>query len=380
MSKQQNVADGVPQQTIPPESGANFSLVKAMMVGAAGNVAGVAVGQPFDLVKTYMQMHQLSTEQAIRQMWAHGGISSFYTASSLKLVDRACKGNYRTLLMYADQWLPQQFHGGNTALSTLGLTLFQSSLDATVSTPFDKIKMRLMEQKMAGEKKTSWQALKTAVFPEGKDALGKSVSNNLMRGWTVTVMKGTGGWLVYNTVWNTAKTIHEKTAQPGEKMSSSYLISAAFIGATAKVMATNPVDVVRTHMQLDSTPKGADGKSLGIWDTGKYVLQRYGIREFGRAAPTRWLHAALNLGWGLLVKNWFTPPSNHDSRAPVQPVKEEPKAQSDAKQKSEAVGMTDVSPSHIKQMEEPDRVATARWSKRIEAEASEKRGRAGGMS
>ena len=122
--------------------------------------------------------------------------------------------------------------------------------------PLDVIKTRLQVQDCVDRRAATYRgtvhAFRTVVRREG--ALG------LYSGLTPALVGSTVAWGVYFSCYNNAKARYQRAYDTRELPSHLHLISAAEAGLVVS-LATNPIWVVKTRLQLQSRAHGAAGKT-----------------------------------------------------------------------------------------------------------------------
>ena len=122
--------------------------------------------------------------------------------------------------------------------------------------PLDVIKTRLQVQDCVDRRAATYRgtvhAFRTVVRREG--ALG------LYSGLTPALVGSTVAWGVYFSCYNNAKARYQRAYDTRELPSHLHLISAAEAGLVVS-LATNPIWVVKTRLQLQSRAPGAAGKT-----------------------------------------------------------------------------------------------------------------------
>ena len=121
--------------------------------------------------------------------------------------------------------------------------------------PLDVIKTRLQVQDCVDRRAATYRgtvhAFRTVVRREG--ALG------LYSGLTPALVGSTVAWGVYFSCYNNAKARYQRAYDTRELPSHLHLISAAEAGLVVS-LATNPVWVVKTRLQLQSRAPAPPGK------------------------------------------------------------------------------------------------------------------------
>ena len=121
--------------------------------------------------------------------------------------------------------------------------------------PLDVIKTRLQVQDCVDRRAATYRGTVHAFRPSRREgALG------LYSGLTPALVGSTVAWGVYFSRYNNAKARYQRAYDTRELPSHLHLISAAEAGLVVS-LATNPVWVVKTRLQLQSRAPGAAGKT-----------------------------------------------------------------------------------------------------------------------
>uniref|UniRef100_A0A7S0WN96 Mitochondrial carrier protein n=1 Tax=Pyramimonas obovata TaxID=1411642 RepID=A0A7S0WN96_9CHLO len=155
------------------------------------------------------------------------------------------------------------------------------AIAATMVCPLDVVKTRLQCQSYTGEfikYRGTLGTLSTVIKEEGV--------RGLYRGLTPTLVALLPNWMIYFTVYEGMKKIWLPRAatERGEISHSTsvvHMFSAAAAGA-ATVLATNPLWVVKTRMQVQSASGGGFAKVLKPYTGVANAIQRIAVEEGAR--------------------------------------------------------------------------------------------------
>jgi len=272
------------------ETGGFVNTLKDLFSGAAGGIAQVLLGQPFDIVKVRLQTSDQykNAIDAARQIYAKEGPLAFYKGTLTPLIGiGACVSVQFGAFGYARR----QFEVSNTAKSPLhpGLSYsqyyasgaFAGIANSVISGPIEHVRIRLQTQ------------------PHGKDRLysgpldcvrklsaHEGVLKGLYRGEAVTILREAqayGVWFLAFEYMMNADAARNKVLR---KEIPSYKV--AFYGGLAGEalwIASYPFDVVKSKMQSDGF--GAQQKYKSMRDCFAQTLAKEGAMGFWKGiGPT----------------------------------------------------------------------------------------------
>ncbi|SPQ24757.1 5206f241-f061-4559-8c55-bf7cbe43cef4 [Thermothielavioides terrestris] len=242
---------------------------KDLFSGAAGGIAQVLIGQPFDIVKVRLQTSTTypSALAAATSIWKNEGPLAFYKGTLTPLLGiGAC-------LSYGEYYAAGAFAGlANSALSG----------------PIEHVRIRLQTQPHdAGARLYSgpWDCVRKLCRPQpqqqpgagGGGGGGGGIARGLYRGQAVTLLREAqayGVWfLVFEWLMNAdaARNGVERAAIPSYKI-------ALYGGLAGEALwlASYPLDVVKSKMQTD-----------GFGDAQRYRTMRDCFRQTWRAEGMR---------------------------------------------------------------------------------------------
>ncbi|KAL4880752.1 mitochondrial carrier domain-containing protein [Aspergillus karnatakaensis] len=291
--------------------------VKEFVVGAAGGITQVLIGQPFDIVKVRMQVQANQTAvQVARNIWKHEGALAFYkgTLPPLLGVGSCISIVYTT---YAALTHQIQTHNNGHPLTPLqtylagGLAGLANSL---ISGPTEHIRIRLQTQSLTHlQPPLSTPSSKgggnpASIKPDGVLATVRKIYSaqeirGLYRGQTPTLLREFGsygvwfavyeGLLEYISTSSSSPTNHCDSSSPAQRDNLPLWKIASCGIATGLVLWTvnYPFDVVKSKMQADGlntgTGTGDERKYKNLRDVVRVTWRGDGVRGFWRGlGPT----------------------------------------------------------------------------------------------
>ncbi|GES63108.1 sugar O-acetyltransferase [Aspergillus terreus] len=224
--------------------------MKEVIVGAAGGITQVLIGQPFDIVKVRMQTQaNTSAAHLARNIWRQEGPLAFYKGTLPPLLGvGACIS-----IVYTS------FHPFSTALHSLtpdrpSLTLPQTYLagglagltNSAISGPMEHIRIRLQTQ----------SATSSQTYTSARDCIRRIVQQSgpagLYRGHSATMLREFHSYGVWFSVFEVLMAATMRAEDKPRDQIAGWKIAAC--GAlTGEVLWTvnYPFDVVKSKMQAD---------------------------------------------------------------------------------------------------------------------------------
>ncbi|KAL4898750.1 mitochondrial carrier protein [Aspergillus ambiguus] len=270
------MADGMASLDLPRDylSGP----MKEVIVGAAGGVTQVLIGQPFDIVKVRMQTQANEGAMRVAQhILKREGPLAFYKGTLSPLVGvGACIS-----IVYTS------FHGFSTLLHSLNPTSPSLSLPQTylaggmagltnslISGPMEHIRIRLQTQST-----TSVPAAYTGVRGCIRHIVQQGGPSGLYRGQTATMLREFHSYGIWFSVFEVLLSLAMKVEEKPRDQIAGWKIAAC--GAlTGEVLwtANYPFDVVKSKMQADGF--GADRRYRDMRDVVRQTWAEAGARGF----------------------------------------------------------------------------------------------------
>ncbi|KAK4192190.1 mitochondrial carrier domain-containing protein [Podospora australis] len=294
MAADSKAADAIPE---PQGGGGGGALqtAKDLFSGAAGGIAQVLIGQPFDIVKVRLQTSTAypSALSAASSIYRNEGALAFYKGTLTPLLGiGACVSIQFGAFHSARRWLEQRnasrdktFIPGVSQLSYgqyYAAGAFAGIANSVISGPIEHVRIRLQTQPHGAARLYSGPLdCVRKLSQQGGGVLG-----GLYRGEAVTIIREAqayGLWfLAFEWLMNAdaARNKIERKDVPSYKV--------AFYGGLAGEalwLGSYPFDVVKSKMQTDGF--GADQKYKTMRDCFAQVWRAEGMRGFWKGiGPT----------------------------------------------------------------------------------------------
>ncbi|KAI1088505.1 mitochondrial carrier [Rostrohypoxylon terebratum] len=270
--------------------GGALDTAKDLFAGAAGGIAQVLIGQPFDIVKVRLQTSTAypSALTAARTIYAHEGALAFYKGTLTPLLGiGACV----SIQFGAFGWARRAFEASNASHANGSRELgygqyfaagaFAGVANSVISGPIEHVRIRLQTQPHGAAR----------LYAGPLDCVRKlsaheGVLRGLYRGEAVTIWREAfayGTWfLTFEYLMNldAARNKIQRSEVPAYKV--------AFYGGLAGEalwLASYPFDVVKSKMQTDGF--GSDMKYKTMRDCFGQTWRKEGARGFWKGiGPT----------------------------------------------------------------------------------------------
>ncbi|KAL0939689.1 mitochondrial carrier C4G9.20c [Colletotrichum truncatum] len=276
---------------VDPEivSGGALQTAKDLFAGAAGGIAQVLLGQPFDIVKVRLQTSTTSTSalNAATQIYKNEGALAFYKGTLTPLIGiGACV----SIQFGAFHQARRYFETANTAKVGIpalsygqyyAAGAFAGVANSVISGPIEHVRIRLQTQPHGAAK----------LYSGPLDCVRKlsahgGVLKGLYRGEAVTIWREAQAYGVWFLAFEWMMNADAARNKIDRKDIPSYKI--AFYGGLAGEalwLGSYPFDVVKSKMQTDGF--GADQKYKTMRDCFKQTYRAEGLRGFWRGiVPT----------------------------------------------------------------------------------------------
>ncbi|RDW90642.1 uncharacterized protein DSM5745_02417 [Aspergillus mulundensis] len=277
------------------------STAKEFMVGAAGGITQVIIGQPFDIVKVRMQVQaNRSAVQVARDIWKHEGALAFYKGTLPPLIgvgacisivystNHTISHSLQSLNNGQPLTTPQTFLSG-------GLAGLANSL---ISGPTEHIRIRLQTQSQGPSPNITSTQPYNGVLSCIRHITAHSGIPGLYRGQVPTMLREFGSYGVWFSVYgylvsrltppssSSSATTHQ--TQPDTAGASAVpKWKTATCGAITGVVlwaANYPFDVVKSKMQADGF--GAEQRYKSMRDVVRQTWRGHGVGGFWRGVGT----------------------------------------------------------------------------------------------
>ncbi|GKZ43532.1 hypothetical protein AbraIFM66951_004778 [Aspergillus brasiliensis] len=234
---------------------------KDLVAGAAGGVAQVIIGQPFDLIKVRLQTQGSTNTNTTalsltQKIWKHEGPLSFYKGSLVPLLGvGACVsiqfGAFHFFRHHIEQHNHNHQQPGNLTLSQYYLAGSLSGLtNSIISGPIEHIRIRLQTQPHGA---SSPSVLYTGPFDCARKIISQAgILRGLYRGQVATFIReghGIGVWFAsYEGFLSLAA---QKQQMERDELPSWQIALCGGLAGEMLWLLSHPVDVTKSKMQSD---------------------------------------------------------------------------------------------------------------------------------
>ncbi|KAI2635774.1 mitochondrial carrier [Hypomontagnella submonticulosa] len=286
------MADAVQDLDSKPVGGA-LDTAKDLFAGAAGGVAQVLIGQPFDIVKVRLQTTTAynSALNAATSIYAKEGPLAFYKGTLTPLLGiGACV----SIQFGAFGWARRYFENANanspSPAAPKDLTYgqyfaagaFAGVANSVISGPIEHVRIRLQTQPHGAARLYAGPLDCVRVLSRQ----GGGVLRGLYRGEAVTVWREAaayGVWFLSFEYMMTADAVRNRVRR--DEIPSYKVALYGGLAGEALWLASYPFDVVKSKMQTDGF--GADMKYRTMRDCFAQTWRAEGMRGFWKGiAPT----------------------------------------------------------------------------------------------
>lgn len=250
------------------EVGSWKRTAKDLVSGAAGGIAQVLLGQPFDIIKVRLQTttQYKSALDCGRQILTHEGPLAFYKGTLTPLVGiGACVSVQFGAFNYARRLFEESnLHANPSRPSTLGYGQFYAAgafagvTNSVLSTPIEHVRIRLQTQPHGKDRLYSGpiDCMKKLSAHEG-------VLRGLYRGQAVTILREAtayGTWfLTFEYLMNADM---KRNNVQRKEISTPKVAFYGGLAGEALWIASYPFDVVKSKMQSDGFGNEQKFKSM----------------------------------------------------------------------------------------------------------------------
>ncbi|KAL2144930.1 hypothetical protein VTI28DRAFT_8274 [Corynascus sepedonium] len=267
---------------------------KDLFSGAAGGIAQVLIGQPFDIVKVRLQTSQAypSALAAATSIYRHEGALAFYKGTLTPLLGiGACVSIQFGAFHAARRWLEQRKSGG-TGTARLGYGeyyaagAFAGVANSVLSGPIEHVRIRLQTQPHGAARLYDGPLDCVRKLCAGAGGGAGGVARGLYRGEAVTLLREAqayGMWfLAFEWLMNS------DAARNGIERKDVASWKVAFYGGLAGEalwLGSYPFDVIKSKMQTDGF--GAEQRYKTMRDCFAQTWRAEGMRGFWKGiGPT----------------------------------------------------------------------------------------------
>ncbi|KAK4203508.1 putative mitochondrial carrier [Triangularia verruculosa] len=270
----------------PSSTGAS-QTVKDLFSGAAGGIAQVLIGQPFDIVKVRLQTSTTypSALTAATSIYRHEGPLAFYKGTLTPLLGiGACVSIQFGAFHSARRYLESLSPGGKSQLSHsqyFAAGAFAGVANSIISGPIEHVRIRLQTQPHGPSR----------LYSGPLDCVSKLVkqgglAGGLYRGQTVTVIREAQAYGLWFLAFEWLMNSDAKRNKIERKEVPSWKV-AVYGGLAGEVLwlGSYPFDVVKSKMQTDGF--GTEKRYKNMRDCFGQVWRREGVRGFWKGlGPT----------------------------------------------------------------------------------------------
>ncbi|KAH7325014.1 mitochondrial carrier domain-containing protein [Stachybotrys elegans] len=269
-----------------PQGGA-LQTAKDLFSGAAGGVAQVLIGQPFDIVKVRLQTttQYSSALEAATSIYKHEGALAFYKGTLTPLIGiGACVSIQFGAFHSARRWFEARNGAASPGLSYgqyFAAGSFAGVANSVLSGPIEHIRIRLQSQPHGAAR----------LYAGPLDCVRKisrhdGVLRSIYRGEAVTIWREAFAYGAWFTAFEYLMNADAARNRIDRKDIPSYKI--AFYGGLAGEvlwLSSYPFDVIKSKMQTDGF--GPDKKYASMRDCFATTYRAEGLRGFWKGiGPT----------------------------------------------------------------------------------------------
>ncbi|KAK6582720.1 hypothetical protein PZA11_005128 [Diplocarpon coronariae] len=272
------------------EEGATARTLKDLAAGAAGGMAQVLLGQPFDIVKVRLQTTTQYPDAlaAARTIYAREGALAFYKGTLTPLVGiGACVSVQFGAFHEARRRLEAYNTSKNPSAPGLSYPQYYAAgafaglANSVISGPIEHVRIRLQTQPHGAARLYSGP-----LDCVRKLSAHQGVWRGLYRGEAVTILREAQAYGVWFLAFEFLMNSDASRNRIGRKEIPTYKI--AFYGGLAGEalwLASYPLDVVKSKMQSDGF--GETQKFKGMTDCFRQTFRAEGLRGFWKGiGPT----------------------------------------------------------------------------------------------
>lgn len=271
------------------ETAANRQL-KDLLAGAAGGIAQVLIGQPFDIVKVRLQTTNQypSALIAAKKILAQEGASAFYKGTLTPLIGIGACVSIQFGAFYEARRRLQAYNASRTPLNSdlsyaqyYAAGAFAGLANSVISGPIEHVRIRLQTQPHGAGK----------LYSGPLDCVRKlcttaGIRNGLYRGEIVTMLRETqayGMWFLAFEYMMNADVSRNKVER--HEISSSKVALYGGLAGEALWLSSYPFDVIKSKMQCDGLGTGM--KYKGMRDCFQQTYKTEGLLGFWKGiGPT----------------------------------------------------------------------------------------------
>lgn len=272
-------------------SSAASQTFKDLFSGAAGGIAQVLIGQPFDIVKVRLQTSTVPSPSALStalSIYKNEGALAFYKGTLTPLLGiGACVSIQFGAFHWARRQLEQRTPGFVPGVNQLSYSeyyaagAFAGVANSVISGPIEHVRIRLQTQPHGANRLYNgpWDCVRKLTAQGGG-------LKGLYRGEAVTILREAQAYGVWFLAFEWLMNADAKRNKVDRKEVPSWKV--AFYGGLAGEalwLGSYPLDVVKSKMQTDGFGKGQRYKTMR--DCFAQTWRAEGMRGFWRGiGPT----------------------------------------------------------------------------------------------
>ncbi|KAF2716169.1 mitochondrial carrier protein [Polychaeton citri CBS 116435] len=227
---------------------------REFIAGAAGGVAQVLIGQPFDLIKVRLQIQHGSSAFAMtRKVWTTEGPLAFYKGSLLPLlgVDACVSVQFGAFEAFCGMLKSLNLERGDRVvpLSTYQLYLaggLAGVTNSVISGPIEHIRIRLQTQPSGSAR------LYCGPLDCARKIMRTFGIAGLYRGQVVTLLREFHGYGIWFAAYEACvRYAAHRADKPREQLPNHTFALCGGVAGEALWLGSHPLDVLKSKMQSD---------------------------------------------------------------------------------------------------------------------------------
>uniref|UniRef100_A0A4W5NNX7 Mitochondrial ornithine transporter 1 n=1 Tax=Hucho hucho TaxID=62062 RepID=A0A4W5NNX7_9TELE len=266
--------------TLHPMTDAIINLT----AGAAGGVACVLSGQPFDTVKVKMQtfpsLYRGFLDCSLKT-YRHDGLRGLYQGSVPALLANVAENAVLFACYGTCQQLTRRVFGleKGSHLSDLQNALsgsLASVFSSLVLCPTELVKCRMQavhEMRMVGKTSLATHVGGSSTWSVVRDILKTDGPQGLFQGMTSTWLREVPGYFLFFGGYEICRTLFTKPGQSKDELDAVPLLISGGVGGAAFWLAVYPIDSVKSRIQVLSM----SGKQAGFIRTLLCIIRTEGV-------------------------------------------------------------------------------------------------------
>ncbi|KAI9046348.1 mitochondrial carrier protein [Aspergillus affinis] len=229
--------------------------VKDLTAGAAGGVAQVLIGQPFDIVKVRLQTQTGgSALSAARNIWTKEGPSAFYKGTIVPLLGVGACVSIQFGAFHGFRQLIETYNHRKGHVQGKGLSIPQFYLagglagvtNSVISGPVEHIRIRLQTQPHGTTRLYNgpWDCARMIIRVAGPAGI--------YRGQVVTLLREFHGYGVWFAAYEgLLEILQDRTQKKRHELPNWQIAVCGGLAGEALWLLSHPLDVIKSKMQSD---------------------------------------------------------------------------------------------------------------------------------